>query len=191
MAVSSWNDNGQVQFVHDPGKILSTTPSFIVLYSLKTHVTCYIENLCMPHLCLYVLQKLSIVQISSLDLDGCCLNPYGMSYHQSGLKHILVCYNMFISYLITFTTCISNVLISSLTWLYLLGWLGEIEGGAQRSSVYSPRNLQNIQFWWACTLTISYGTIINALFVIVVYLFFFLFFVKRHQVHCGLLFNLQ
>ena len=35
------------------------------------------------------LQILFIDQISFLDLDGCCLNPYGMSYHQSGQKHIL------------------------------------------------------------------------------------------------------
>ena len=37
----------------------------------------------------YLLQIHFIDQISFLDSNGCCLNLYGMSYHQSGQKHIL------------------------------------------------------------------------------------------------------
>ncbi|KAF7126898.1 hypothetical protein RHSIM_Rhsim11G0198000 [Rhododendron simsii] len=67
MAVSSWNDNGQKQFVQDPCNL----SEIIVALILKMRFT---------------------VLIFSLDLAGCCLNLLGMNYLQSGRKHILLVY---------------------------------------------------------------------------------------------------
>ncbi|CAB4291017.1 unnamed protein product [Prunus armeniaca] len=66
MAVSSWNDNGQKQFVHDPTNMLVFVGGVMLIW------------------------KYFIGRISFLDLGGCWLDPHGMSYHQSGQRHILV-----------------------------------------------------------------------------------------------------
>lgn len=81
MAASSWNDNGQKQFVHDPCKILLLFAYPRSFFSLSSNI-----SLCPAH----NLQMHFTDQIFFLAWGGCWRDRLGMSYHQSGQRHILI-----------------------------------------------------------------------------------------------------
>lgn len=84
------------------------------------------QNLHVPLLSYAILSALqmhSIAQISFLDLAGCWLDLYGMSYHQSGQRHILVIFVMWLDkslfYAFYFISWISS---KSFLWQHFTYW---------------------------------------------------------------------
>lgn len=70
------------------------------------------------------LQKYFIGRISFLDLGGCWLDPHGMSYHQSGQRHILVAVVNFVLIILLYVfQCISSKCFLSQCFTYWDDWL--------------------------------------------------------------------
>jgi len=113
MAVSSWNDNGQKQFVADPG-MPSGSPSprgkreepsrlnSQQLTACHYRTLCHSGNVKGPHPCriqgmslvvcwgpVFVVQRRCTAPTSSLASGGCCGASCGRSSPRSGPKHIL------------------------------------------------------------------------------------------------------